>query len=238
MPHHDKNVRKLGPSRETRLNPAGEALYQELYNFLEGESELIAQWITEDRSKREGYRNHSGRPPQLRSLLLRRALELGLEQLHAELVLGRSTDDQEALSDETLEGEGLWTIKDEIEEVAESIRSNLASYEEMKSDDPDFKRKKQLHTRFKRVGYNNQPSIELIQSADTIQRLASAIRKDVTQLKRDLRDLEECSKAERLLPGVDLGVITDHRGQFIIYLREFNSALSQFEMEWSINGFR
>jgi len=86
MSNPEKTIRRLGPSRETRLNPEGEAHYQELYNLLDGSPELLAQWITEDRAKREGYRNHSGRPPQLRSLLLRRALELGLAQLHAELL--------------------------------------------------------------------------------------------------------------------------------------------------------
>jgi len=85
-------MRRLGPKREVRLNPGGEAHYQELYDSLEPQQELIEQWIIEDRSKREGYNNNSGRPPQLRSLLLRRALELGLAQLHAEHVLGRSTD--------------------------------------------------------------------------------------------------------------------------------------------------
>jgi len=88
----DGLMRRLGPKREVRLNPAGEAHYQELYDSLEPQQELIEQWIIEDRSKREGYNNNSGRPPQLRSLLLRRALELGLAQLHAEHVLGRSTD--------------------------------------------------------------------------------------------------------------------------------------------------
>ena len=76
---------QLGPKRELRLNPEYEQIYQDLYDLVTQNPEVLARWISEDRAKRGGYRNYSGRRPQLRTLLLRRAVDFGLAEVHHQI---------------------------------------------------------------------------------------------------------------------------------------------------------
>jgi len=237
-------MRKLGPKRETRLNPEGEAHYQELYNLLEGRPELLAQWITEDRDKREGYRNHSGRPPQLRSLLLRRALELGLAQLHAGLLTeSPPTDDPEDLSssegedieesEEWLVDEVLWSeeIKEEIKETAAKILTYLENYEEEKKDFR-WKQRKRLYRCYQTGGYKGEPTEEVILYASKVKGLISALRKHVSQLKAYLMELEESYRAEKLSPEIDFEVMRERADQFSLDRKKLSTNIYWFEIEW------
>lgn len=61
---------------QIRLNPSEESLLNELLNSLTDEQR--ESLITLDREGRTGYRNHSGRKPTPKSLILRRAIQIGL----------------------------------------------------------------------------------------------------------------------------------------------------------------
>ena len=64
---------------QIRLNPAEEALLAELVGTLTDEQREAL--INIDRQGRAGYRNHSGRKPTAKSLILRRAIQIGLPQV-------------------------------------------------------------------------------------------------------------------------------------------------------------
>ena len=64
---------------QIRLNPTEETLLDELINTLTDEQREAL--INIDRQGRSGYRNHSGRKPTPKSLILRRAIQIGLPQV-------------------------------------------------------------------------------------------------------------------------------------------------------------
>ena len=61
---------------QIRLNPTEETLLDELLTTLTTEQRDAL--IEIDRQGRDGYRNHSGRKPTPKSLILRRAIQIGL----------------------------------------------------------------------------------------------------------------------------------------------------------------
>lgn len=73
----------LSKAHPIRLNPEESQLLSLLERLMS--PERFEHLVTNDRGKREGYRGHSGRKPQPRSLLLRRAVELGLPLVSQEL---------------------------------------------------------------------------------------------------------------------------------------------------------
>lgn len=73
-----------------RLNPHESQTLDALIEQLD--ESTLAQLTTADRERREGYRNHSGRRPQPRALLIRRSIELGLPLLIEELHSQRNLD--------------------------------------------------------------------------------------------------------------------------------------------------
>ena len=73
----------LSKAHPIRLNPEESHLLNLLERLMS--PERFEYLVAEDRAKREGYRGHSGRKPQPRSLLLRRAVELGLPLVSQEL---------------------------------------------------------------------------------------------------------------------------------------------------------
>lgn len=73
----------LSKAHPIRLNPEESHLLSLLENLISPEG--LNHLITKDRDKREGYRGYSGRRPQPRSLILRRAVELGLPLVSQEL---------------------------------------------------------------------------------------------------------------------------------------------------------
>lgn len=73
----------LSKAHPIRLNPEESQLLSLLETLMS--PERFEYLVTKDRDKREGYRGHSGRKPQPRSLLLRRAVELGLPLVSQEL---------------------------------------------------------------------------------------------------------------------------------------------------------
>ena len=68
---------------QVRINPAENKILTELLESFTDEDK--AHLIALDREGRAGYRNHSGRKPAPTSLLLRRALQIGLPLLAKEL---------------------------------------------------------------------------------------------------------------------------------------------------------
>lgn len=78
-PHNPNNEGIMNLSKrqhQIRLNPAEETLLIELLEAItEPQRESL---ITLDREGRDGYRNHSGRKPTPKSLILRRAIQIGL----------------------------------------------------------------------------------------------------------------------------------------------------------------
>ena len=110
----------LSKAHPIRLNPEESQLLSLLERLMS--PERFEYLVTNDRGKREGYRGHSGRKPQPRSLLLRRAVELGLPLVSQELGnierRARTHVDHDAIA-ETLIGEGGVTLLD-------SIRDGLA----------------------------------------------------------------------------------------------------------------
>lgn len=73
----------LGKPHQIRLNPNEEAL---LLQLMEANTATRTEYLaTMDRECRSGYNNYSGRKPALTSLLLRRAIQIGLPQLAEEL---------------------------------------------------------------------------------------------------------------------------------------------------------
>ena len=81
-PHHlnDKGIMNLSKHQhQIRLNPTEEQLLSELLNTLTDEQRESLIGI--DREGRTGYRNHSGRKPTPKSLILRRAIQIGLPQV-------------------------------------------------------------------------------------------------------------------------------------------------------------
>jgi len=105
----------LSKAHPVRLNPEESHLLGLLERLMS--PERFEYLVTEDRAKREGYRGHSGRKPQLRSLLLRRAVELGLPLVSQELGgierRARSHVDQDAVAT-TLIGEDSVRLLDSI----------------------------------------------------------------------------------------------------------------------------
>lgn len=73
----------LSKAYPIRLNPEENHLLSLLEALIS--PDMLQHLITKDRDKREGYRGHSGRKPQPRSLILRRAVELGLPLVSQEL---------------------------------------------------------------------------------------------------------------------------------------------------------
>lgn len=73
----------LSKAHPIRLNPEESQLLSLLETLMS--PERFEYLVTNDRDKREGYRGHSGRKPQPRSLILRRAIELGLPLVSQEL---------------------------------------------------------------------------------------------------------------------------------------------------------
>ena len=73
-----------------RLNPNESQTLDALIDQLSNDD--LQQLIELDRECREGYRNHSGRRPQPRALLIRRSIELGLPLLIEELHSQRNLD--------------------------------------------------------------------------------------------------------------------------------------------------
>jgi len=76
-------VTNLSKAYPIRLNPEENHLLSLLEALIS--PDMLQHLITKDRDKREGYRGHSGRKPQPRSLILRRAVELGLPLVSQEL---------------------------------------------------------------------------------------------------------------------------------------------------------
>lgn len=64
---------------QIRLNPAEDTLLDELISALTDEQREALTNL--DRRGRAGYRNHSGRKPTAKSLILRRAIQIGLPQV-------------------------------------------------------------------------------------------------------------------------------------------------------------
>ena len=73
----------LSPPHPVRLNPIEARLLRELTESLTPDQ--FADLITFDRSCRDGWHNHSGRPPKPVALILRRALMHGLPIVKDEL---------------------------------------------------------------------------------------------------------------------------------------------------------
>lgn len=110
----------LSKAYPIRLNPEENHLLSLLEALIS--PDMLQHLITKDRDKREGYRGHSGRKPQPRSLILRRAVELGLPLVSQELggieCRARPHADQDAVAT-TLIGEDSMRLLD-------SIRDGLA----------------------------------------------------------------------------------------------------------------
>jgi hypothetical protein len=108
-------VTNLSKAHPIRLNPEENQLLSLLERLMS--PERFEYLVTKDRDKREGYRGHSGRKPQSRSLLLRRAVELGLPLVSQELGnierRARSHVDQDAVAT-TLIGEDSVRLLDSI----------------------------------------------------------------------------------------------------------------------------
>ena len=78
-------TRSLSKPYNVRLNASEESLLHFLEDILsQPDIEYLTAW---DQSQREGYRGRSGRKPQARALLLRRALSLGLPLVGDELLM-------------------------------------------------------------------------------------------------------------------------------------------------------
>ena len=75
--------RSLSPPHPVRLNPIEARLLREITQSLTPDQ--LADLITSDRGCRDGWRNHSGRPPKPVALILRRALMHGLPIVAKEL---------------------------------------------------------------------------------------------------------------------------------------------------------
>lgn len=80
-------MKNLGKPHQIRLNPTEETLLSQLMEeHTADETKARIEYLTNiDREGRAGYRNHSGRKPALASLLLRRAIQIGLPQVAEEL---------------------------------------------------------------------------------------------------------------------------------------------------------
>jgi len=76
-------TRSLSKPYNVRLNASEESLLRSLEDTLDQTGiDYLTTW---DQSQREGYRGHSGRKPQPRALLIRRALSHGLPLVSKEL---------------------------------------------------------------------------------------------------------------------------------------------------------
>ena len=101
-------TRSLSKPYNVRLNASEESLLHFLEDTLsQSDIEYLTAW---DQSQREGYRGHSGRKPQPRALLIRRALSHGLPLVSRELTdFASFRDDHEhdsGTDDPTPEGQG------------------------------------------------------------------------------------------------------------------------------------
>ena len=74
---------------QVRLNPREQMLLEELLSQITPEHRDKLTHI--DREGRTGYRNYSGAKPASKSLVLRRAIQLGLPQVISELDLDLTT---------------------------------------------------------------------------------------------------------------------------------------------------
>ena len=81
---------------QVRLNPCEQMLLEELLSQIT--PALLAQLTHIDREGRTGYRNFSGAKPASKSLVLRRAIQLGLPQVISELNLDITAPDLDILT--------------------------------------------------------------------------------------------------------------------------------------------
>ena len=79
---------------QVRLNPQEQMLLEELLSQIT--PALLDQLTHIDREGRTGYRNYSGAKPASKSLILRRAIQLGLPQLISELNIDITATDLDA----------------------------------------------------------------------------------------------------------------------------------------------
>ena len=78
-------TRSLSKPYNVRLNASDEHLLRCIEEVMrQSDIDYLTKW---DHSQREGYRGRSGRKPQARALLLRRALSLGLPLVGEELLM-------------------------------------------------------------------------------------------------------------------------------------------------------
>ncbi len=78
--HDLKGIMNLSKTQhQIRLNPNEETMLEQLLEDLTDEQREAL--INLDRQCRSGYRNHSGRKPTAKSLILRRAIQIGLPQV-------------------------------------------------------------------------------------------------------------------------------------------------------------
>ena len=81
---------------QVRLNPCEQMLLEELLSQIT--PALLDQLTHIDREGRTGYRNFSGAKPASKSLVLRRAIQLGLPQVISELNLDITAPDLDILT--------------------------------------------------------------------------------------------------------------------------------------------
>lgn len=78
-------TRSLSKPYNVRLNASDEHLLRRIEEVMrQSDIDYLTEW---DHSQREGYRGRSGRKPQARALLLRRALSHGLPLVGKELLM-------------------------------------------------------------------------------------------------------------------------------------------------------
>ena len=79
---------------QVRLNPQEQALLDQLLSQIT--PALLDQLTHIDREGRTGYRNYSGAKPASKSLILRRAIQIGLPQVVSELNIDITATDLDA----------------------------------------------------------------------------------------------------------------------------------------------
>ena len=79
---------------QVRLNPHEQTLLEELLSQIT--PALLDQLTHIDREGRTGYRNYSGAKPASKSLILRRAIQIGLPQVISELNIDFTATDLDA----------------------------------------------------------------------------------------------------------------------------------------------
>ena len=71
---------------QVRLNPKAYELLESLIEAVSDNPQLLSQMIAVDKKERDGYRGFNGRKPTAQTMVLRRALTLGLAQLKSEIL--------------------------------------------------------------------------------------------------------------------------------------------------------